>query len=148
MKKKAQASTEYIVILAVVIIIALVVVAVLGGFIDIGAGATEQAAKAYWRTAEIGLVDWAVAGNTFTYVARNNQDYRITLTGVTMGGVADAALTGVTLTPGETHLGTVAYTCAAGESYAEDVSIEYDNIELGVTKQFTGAQGVVGKCST
>ena len=146
MKKKAQASTEYIVILAVVIIIALVVVAVLGGFIDIGAGATEQASKAYWRTAEIGLVDWAVAGNVLTYVARNNQDYRITLGDVTVNSVADTA--SVTLTPGETHLGSLTYTCNAGDSYAEDVTIEYLNIELGVTKQFTGAQGIVGKCSS
>jgi hypothetical protein len=143
--RKGQASTEYLVILAVVIIIALVVVAVLGGFIDIGTGATQQSAKAYWRTADIGIVDWSQNTTTFTAVVRNNQDYKVSLTKMNVSGTADT--TAVTLTPGATASKNIAIACTAGSSYSYTVAFTYDNLDYSITgKTFTGTQKVVGKC--
>jgi hypothetical protein len=142
---KGQASTEYLVILAVVIIIALVVVAVLGGFIDIGTGATQQSAKAYWRTADIGIVDWSQNTTNFTAVVRNNQDYRVSLTKMNVSGTADT--TAVTLIQGGKATKTFAMACTAGSSYSYTVAFTYDNLDSSITgKTFTGTQKVVGKC--
>jgi len=147
MSRKGQASTEYLVILAVVIIVALVVVAVLGGFIDIGRGAGEQASKSYWRTADIGLVDWTIAGTSGTFVIRNNQDYQVRLTNISVGNSTLTPPTGI-LAPGATATvsGTTP-TCASGDAYAYTVSVTYDNTEHGITgKVFTGAKDIVGTC--
>lgn len=142
---KGQASTEYLVILAVVIIIALVVVAVLGGFIDIGTGASQQSSKAYWRTADVGIVDWSQTNTTFTAVVRNNQDYRISIKNITVGSASDA--TPVTLSPGSTASKSVTIACTAGSSYSYTVSFIYDNLDYSITdKTFTGTQKVVGSC--
>jgi hypothetical protein len=142
---KGQASTEYLVILAVVIIIALAVVAVLGGFINIGTGASQQSADLYWRTAEIGLVDWSQSASTLTAVVKNNQDYRIKITSMTVNAVTNS--TTITLIPGSTSSVGFGIDCTSGSSYSYDVSFVYDNLDYNITgKTFTGAQKIVGTC--
>jgi len=145
--KKAQASTEYLVILAVVIIIALVVVAVLGGFIDIGRGADVQASKAYWRISDIGLVDWDQSATTFTAVVRNNQDYKIKISALSPdGGATNSSGTGV-IQPGGTKTLTAIISCSAGDTYSYPITVFYNDSQHGIySKVFTGAKDVVGTC--
>ena len=144
--RRGQASTEYLVILAVVIIIALVVVAVLGGFIDVGTSASQQSSKAYWRTADMGILDWTQSGNDFKAVIRNNQDYRINVNNVTVGGeLADVA--SAVLTPGATTSVNATISCTAGSSYAHEIVFNYDNLDYNIDdKKFTGTQKLVGTC--
>lgn len=143
---KAQASTEYLVILAVVIIIALVVVAVLGGFIDIGRGADTQASKAYWRIADIGLVDWDQNPSTFTVVIRNNQDYKIKVSALSAEGINSSEGTSL-IQPGGTKTLTVIITCTAGDTYSYPITVYYNDTEHGIyNKAFTGVKDVVGIC--
>lgn len=147
MDRKGQASVEYLVILAVVLIIALVVVAALGGFIDIGRQAGPQASKTYWRTAEIGLLDWAISSTgDDTLVIKNNMDYRINVTEVTVG--TSNQTVGQTLMPGESKTVANAWvTCTSGDAFAYKVTVEYDNIEYNITgKSFTGAKEIEGDC--
>jgi len=148
MFKKGQASIEYLVILAVVIIVALVVVAVLGGFIDIGRGSSLQAAKTYWRGAEIGLMDWKISGTTATLVVRNNQDYKIKITNATITGLAGATYAGSTIPPGGTATLTATVpSCTAGTSYSYTIAFYYNNTEQGINdKVFTGARAIEGTC--
>ncbi len=150
MDNKAQASTEYLVILAVVIIVALVAVAVLGGFIDIGRGTGEQACKTYWRGAEIGLMDWRIRSGATDdeLVFRNNMDYTIQITTVSVGGnVEDVA--DFTLSPGETNtvVDDFVDVVCLGNSVSYEVIITYDNLEHSITgKTFTGTKNIEGTC--
>ena len=147
MKNKGQASTEYLVILAVVIIVALVVVAILGGFIDVGRGSGEKASKTYWRGADIGLMDWVMSSaGTDTIVIRNNQDYLINVSAVSVGGTSVAM--DVELQPGETSTQTGAWSsCTSGNSYSYTVVFTYDNLEHNLTgKTFTGVKNIEGTC--
>jgi uncharacterized protein (UPF0333 family) len=80
MKKRGQLSTEYLVILGVVVIIALIVIAVLSGFIDIGAGSSTAANDAYWKSAQIGITHKTVYDNgSAQFVLRNNAGKKIRL---------------------------------------------------------------------
>ena len=149
MFKKGQASIEYLVILAVVIIVALVVVAVLGGFIDIGRGSSVQAAKTYWRGAEIGIMDWKVSGTTATLVIRNNQDYKIKITNATLNGAGAATYGGATIQAGGTATLSASGlpSCAAGTPYSYTVIFYYNNTENNINdKTFTGARSIEGTC--
>lgn len=147
MDRKGQASVEYLVILAVVLIIALVVVAALGGFIDIGRQAGPQASRTYWRTAEIGLLDWVLSsGGDDTLVIKNNLDYRINVTNVTIG--SSEQVVGTVLSPGESKTVLKGWiTCTSDDSFTYKVVFEYDNVEYNVTgKSFTGAANIEGTC--
>ena len=148
MFKKGQASIEYLVILAVVIIVALVVVAVLGGFIDIGRGSSIQAAKVYWRGAEIGILDWKISGTTATLAVRNNQDYTIKITNATIDPVGAATYDGASIQPGGTDILTATVpSCSAGTSYSYKVTFYYNNTDYGINdKVFTGARDIEGNC--
>ncbi len=147
-KNKGQASTEYIVILAVVIIVALVVVAVMGGFIDIGRGTGEKVTKTYWRGADIGLLDWVMsAGSNDTLVIRNNLDYRIKVTRISVGGTL-VDVTDFELSPGGTTTKTGAWaSCTSGSAFSYAVIFTYDNVEHSiVNKTSTGVKNIDGTC--
>ncbi len=47
--KKAQGSTEYLVIIVVVLVIALIVIGLLGGFTGFGSSANIQQSQTYWK---------------------------------------------------------------------------------------------------
>jgi len=147
--RKGQLSTEYLVILAVVVIVSLIVVTVLGGFIDIGGGATSQAAKAYWRGADVGILNWRVANGTSEFVLRNNQDYRIKLTDMRIGGVDVPAANDIILNVGKTA--TVSHTtglCIPGRAYSLNVSFTYDDVDHSINNlKFDGTKNLDGTCA-
>ncbi|MFC2154645.1 hypothetical protein ACFLRC_04120 [Candidatus Altiarchaeota archaeon] len=148
MKSHGQASTEYLVILAVVIVVALVVVAVLGGFIDIGRSSSDAAAKTYWRGADIGVLDWVIVGGTGddTMVFRNNLDYTIEITDVSVGGNAED-ITDITLKPGESSASTEDFydSGTQNSTYTLEVIVTYTNVDHSITgKTFTGVRNIVG----
>jgi len=147
MRKRGQASSEYIIILAVVIILALVAVAVLGGFVNIGGEADDNAAKAYWRSAPIGILNWELAADgAVRMVIRNNLDTQVRILAVNINSQnlitrhfelamgASQELTGQINPPG------------AGENkYSKDVEIIYESGRYGLQNAFTGKEDVVGE---
>jgi uncharacterized protein (UPF0333 family) len=150
MKEKGQLSTEYLVILAVVVVIALIVVTVLGGFVDIGGGASSQASKAYWRSADIALVNWKVSpsGTASDFVIRNNLDYSIKITSMTVGTTNIVSGSNVTLSAGKTSTITAtAAFCTSGNAYSLPVTVTYDDVQHGITgMQFQGVKNLEGTC--
>ncbi len=151
--KKGQLSTEYLVILAVVVVVALIVVTVLGGFIDLGGGATVTASKAYWRSADIGMTTWRIVdGAVSTLVIRNNQDYTVEVTAITVGGeavVGGATTPGpITLSPGKTATVTETIAvCTAGNDYILPVVVTYTDITHNIVDiSFTGVKNIEGTC--
>jgi uncharacterized protein (UPF0333 family) len=154
MKDKGQLSTEYLVILAVVVIVALIVVTVLGGFIDIGGGASAQASRAYWRGADIGLVNWRVApsGTDSVFVVRNNQDYTITITQMTVGG--EPVLSGSTgdyqtIVAGKSvNIESNLDVCSQGASYSLPVVFDFRDAQHGIDGlRFEGVKNLEGTCN-
>ncbi len=154
---KGQLSTEYLVILAVVVIVALIVVTVLGGFIDIGAGAGVQASKSYWRGADIGLLNWkvALAGSSSYFTVRNNLDYTIQITSFTVDGVTviggGGGMVSLTLNPGQSRtVNQDISTCAAGSAgspYAAAVSVIYTDVDHTIADlKFDGVKKIEGTC--
>ncbi|MBU0761533.1 MAG: class III signal peptide-containing protein [Candidatus Altiarchaeota archaeon] len=146
--KKGQLSTEYLVILGVVVILALIVISVLGGFIDIGAGASSNAAKAYWGSADIGLTNWQVAetGDS-SFAVRNNMDYTITVKKMSVGGVSTTSA--FTLPAGKSQTVTIASIgCTKGSPYSYLVYFEYDDAQHSITDlNYTGAKNIEGTCN-
>jgi len=149
--RKGQLSTEYLVILAVVVVVALIVVTVLGGFIDLGGGASATASKAYWRSADIGMTTWRMvpAPALSTFVIRNNQDFTLQVNEMT---VATASVIGageaVTLSPGKTATITSAVSgCTAGNAYNMEVAFQYNDVTHGINNiEFTGIKNIEGTC--
>lgn len=147
MERKAQASTEYLVILAVVIVVAVVVAGLMGGFISFGGGTAEKTGRIYWKTSEIGILEWIVDDiYNDTIVVRNNQEYDIFLVNVTIHG--NEQIVDESLVPGETKtLKSAWVNCTKGSGYSYTVKFLYDNIEFNLTgKEFTGSEKISGTC--
>ena len=150
MNKKGQLSTEYLVILAVVVIVALIVVTVLGGFIDIGGGASSQASKAYWRGADIGILNWKIvpSGADSDFVVRNNMDYTIKITQMDIGTGDIIGGNNVTVVAGKSATITEDINvCTSGSAYSLPVSVTYDDVQHGITGlKFDGVKNIEGSC--
>jgi len=149
--RRGQASSEYIIILAVVLILALVAVAVLGGFIDLGGEMDDDTSKAYWRTSgstpEVGILNWELdEGGTFLAEIRNNADYNIRLEQFLVDGsdVLDGALT---LPIGARQVICGETTAGAG-TYALPARAVYKSLPYDIPKDFTGREPVVGRYVT
>jgi len=144
---RGQASSEYIIILAVVLILALVAVAVLGGFIDVGGGMDDDTSKAYWRTSagpEVGILNWEVdQGGTFLAEIRNNADYSIRLEEFLVDGsnVLDDV---ITLPVGARQVVCGETTAGVG-TYALPARAVYKSLPYQIPKDVTGREPVVGR---
>ncbi len=149
MRRKAQASTEYLIILAVVVIIALIVVGVLGAFPSIGRGTSAKASAAYWASAPIGVMSYDLSDTAASNSLRimNNMPVEITLTAFDIGGTADV-ITDTTLQPGEIKtIQLTTYVCTAGESYSNVFKATYTNVDTGEAGLiFTGDVNLEGEC--
>ncbi len=151
---RAQAATEYLIILAVVIIIALIVIGVLGGIPGVGTGARSRASASYWQTADIAISQYAAfAGSDDLDVAlRNNLRNRVTLTSVTIGGGAQTC-DETSLAPGQATSCTDddgAASCASeGDAFSYAVSISYTDTATGAAYTFTGdGNRLEGRCAS
>jgi len=136
------------VILTVVIVIALVAVFVLGGLINIGRGTGEHVSRSYWRKADIGLLDWVMDNSgDDTLVVKNNLDYGINITAISVGGT-EIDVNDFKLEPGETGTKKGAwFSCITGDTYSLQIIFTYDATGHNVTgKTFTGVKNIEGRC--
>jgi len=136
--KKAQSSTEYLIVLAVVIVIALVVVGVLGGFPALNNQAEERSSIGYWQTSDIAITQVSDSARQLTL--RNNLQNTVNLGTVEVGGLA-LSCDPTTLAAGLTAdcaAGTIAASCVTGNAFSYDVSIAYTVQETGAAYTFTG----------
>ncbi|MCD6415017.1 MAG: class III signal peptide-containing protein [Candidatus Diapherotrites archaeon] len=149
--KKAQASTEYLIILAVVIIVALIVVGVMGWFPSTSGSVKEQQSKTYWSTATpFSITDVKYSGTTLELSLQNKMQDKLELTGVTVAGTA-GTVTDTNFTAGETKAITITGvpSCGtAGDPYSISLTFTYNNIDSGISNNTqTGTQEYIGKCS-
>jgi hypothetical protein len=158
MYKRAQASTEYLIILAVVVIVALAVVGVLGGFPTVSKGISEKDSATYWQSSDIAIVRY-YANSTGTYaILRNNKNFAISITSSTGLG-DDIPGTGLTLSPGEStttfrmlvnNTTSGAYCASAGSgTFSVGVSslgFGYKDPTYGTIYNFSGIKPLIGGC--
>ena len=133
--KKAQTSTEYLIILAIVVVIALVVVGVMGGVPTLGGGSTSKISAGYWKTADIGIeTAKMVAGGDDTVVVKNNVDTTIEVTEILINNVDATGGTDFTLAPGDTKTLSAALGAGtAGDAFSFVVNATYTDKDNDVT---------------
>jgi hypothetical protein len=146
---KAQGSSEYLILLAVVLIIAIVAIALIGGFVDLGAGSMETQSKQYWTGSArpFSVPDYAQQNDTFIVTLKNMEPTRIMITAISVGG--DVRVGNVSFNGGATKTVNVnmSRVCDA-ESYdffEYDVIINYTTTN-DVQKSQIGEKPFVGKC--
>lgn len=150
--RKGQASTEYLIILAVVIIVALIVVGVMGWFPGISGAVTETESKQYWSgmASPLSVLDYKYSGTNLQVSMKNMGTDRLNLTAVKVATV-DGTVTAVLFTAGETKAITIADVTdcgTAGTPFSVNLVMTYDNVESTLTGiSETGTKPLVGKCS-
>ena len=83
--RKAQASTEYIIILAMVIIVALIVVGVIGRIPRLGSSTAVRTSSGYWQQADIAIPASYFNQTSGSVVVRNNMPFKIMLLNMSIG---------------------------------------------------------------
>ncbi len=151
---KAQAATEYLIILAVVVIIALIVVAVMGGIPGIGKSASARANVAFWSTADVAISSAAVSTDgSGQFVLKNNMRSAVTVTALTVGSSADLITTDIQIVPGGTETviaaaAAITPACSADTAYAYAVSLTYNEPLTGKAIALTGDGATIdGTCT-
>lgn len=143
--KRAQASIEYLIILAVVIIIALVVVSLIAGFPELGSGISERESQAYWNIADIGITKYKVNGTGSWGFLRNNRPFSITFQNMTVNGKLNGtAINGLAAGSESGMVNMSGQTCTTG-SYSYAVVVYYYDSENNLHR-FGGKKDLAGTC--
>ncbi|MEM4755943.1 MAG: hypothetical protein QW594_02310 [Candidatus Woesearchaeota archaeon] len=163
-RSKAQAATEYLIILAVVLVIALIL---LGTFIDIpslGHSSEIQANAKFWQTAEIGIISHAFINDNTPQpdgilIIKNNFRTRIEITQINISLTPETSVAIYTLpidlTPGKqqtiqvnSNTNNPCYQQQAGSSYSVGITFKYVDKEIGNTYYYRGAGNKLkGRCA-
>ncbi len=173
---KAQAATEYLVILAVVIIIALIVIGVMGGIPQLGTSGKSRVSESYWASQLISLESYAIdRAGFYSLLLKNNNKKIIFLQRIQIGDASYPSVGGsmsIPIATGETfkityrggpitgicvggppfcQIGAIAVTnrCNTGQSYSYNLSITYQD-EAGSIFVISGEGNTVqliGICS-
>ena len=161
MRKKGQATIEYLVLVAVAIIIALVIFGFLGWIPGMAGTLRERQAKMYWASAyPIAIKDFKVTSNisgnatNATFLMENIGDDPVKLYNMTVELTNGTPVTGTfypngyKLIQGEVKSFSVTnIVCNAGSDYElSNVSIIYDVVK-GISGQTEiGDRPIIGKC--
>ena len=155
MKKKGQATIEYLVLVAVAIIIALVIFGFLGWIPGMAGTLRERQAKMYWSSAyPIAIKDYKVTSAGATFLLENIGDDSVKLLNMTVeltnGTLVNAAFvpSGYKLIQGEAKTYNVTtIVCTAGSDYElSNVSMTYDVVK-GISGQTeSGDRPIIGRC--
>ena len=149
---KAQGATEYMIIIAVVIIIALLVVIVMKGVPSIGKTGASRTGVAFWETADIGFMSYAVDSSKMTMNIRNNYKNAITITRIELDNVnlTTSPALPETLAAGEEKTFTSTnMTCTAGDGFSYNVEVDYTDEETDSDYTFTGTSNKLeGTCAS
>jgi flagellar basal body-associated protein FliL len=149
---RAQAATEYLIILSIVIVIALVVVGAMGGIPRLGSSTSSRTSAAYWQQADVGISASFLNASGARLVVKNNQPFRIRITNAYLkdstGAVIYSSASSVLLKSGKTQELVLANQSSVQSSgdFTYDASFTYMDADNSLGPyQFTGEQGLVGK---
>jgi hypothetical protein len=158
MERKAQASVEYLMILAAVIIISLAVIGVITAFPSISSGISRRETLSYWQSADIGIeqpfISASSSAGTSKITLRNNQNFPIIVSSLYFGGLSvEYSGLPITLSPGGTRLVSLVaqVPCTSGgQLYViSDIRIGFaDAANQGNLFNFTGIRPLIGTCQS
>jgi uncharacterized protein (UPF0333 family) len=164
MKKKGQATIEYLVLVAVAIIIALVIFGFLGWIPGMAGTLRERQAKMFWAAAyPVAIKDYKVTSAGATFLMENIGDDPVKLynmtTELTNGTTVTAAFKplGYKLIQGEAKTYTMVdvanesienvIVCTAGSDYElSNVSMIYDVVKGISIQTESGDRPIIGSC--
>ena len=145
--RRAQAATEYLIILAIVIVIALVVVGAMGGIPGLGASTSARASASYWQQAEIGVTASYFNTTDGSVIVKNNMPFKISVTAMDVGSDFTSTNLPKAVKPGATT--TVTFTNATTLSSGEvmyELSFTYNDLDNNLGPySFTGDERLVSK---
>ncbi len=146
--RRAQAATEYLIILAIVIVIALVVVGAMGGVPGLGASTSARASASYWQQADIGITASYFNTTYGSVVIKNNMPYKISLTALSVGSDYASANLPLAIKPGATKTVTFDNGTAltSGNEVLYAVTATYNDLDNNLGPySFTGEERLVSK---
>ena len=149
---RGQASTEYLIILAVVIVVALVVVGILGWFPGLGGGIRESASQSYWKSATpFSISEYRVtaAGNV-TLTMQNVLEQSVSVTLISFNNLNTTFSPAIDFGSGDKRVVQFNLTQKScpkiGDSFSYTVRITYDTENIPGNQQI-GDKPLVGKCT-
>ncbi len=147
--KKAQGTTEYLIILAVIIVVALVVAGIMGFFPGLGTGISESQSRAYWQsTSPLAITQYNIDTTNSDLVLRNQTTDKVEVTNITLDGVSVNITDGNIVAGGQATFSGTGVNCDnSGDAYQYNVIITY-NVDGGLQgAALTGTKALVGICS-
>ena len=144
--RRAQASAEYLIILAIVLIITIMVIV---ATIEVPSSVDtyeDQMAQEYWRNADIGIVSWAANSTHITLKVINNMQRTIEIERITLDDQTSFTKE-FTLEPGKSKIITGNLTwdeSAEGEIYEVEARFDYEDIDTEHGYIFYGQSPIRG----
>ncbi|PIT84626.1 hypothetical protein COU37_02400 [Candidatus Micrarchaeota archaeon CG10_big_fil_rev_8_21_14_0_10_45_29] len=148
---KAQAATEYVILLSLVLIVSLIVISVTDFFPGFAYSSQTSASQKYWASASpIAIIDFTQSGSSFSAVIENRANANIQISAFvfsTKGTDYDAAPIPL-LSPGEKYtISSLATTSCTGRKPLEyGVRITYATDEVSSLVQ-TGLKPIYLRCT-
>jgi len=146
--RRAQAATEYLIILAIVIVIALVVVGAMGGIPRLGGSTSTRTSASYWQQADIGITASYFNTTYGSIVVKNNLPFKVRITAIDLGTDYTASNLPVqSLQSGKTTTVTFGNgTALVSGDVSYDVTVTYTNLDNNLGPYtFTGDERLVSK---
>ena len=133
--RPAQASTEYLVIIAVVLVLALVILGLLGGFPSFSYNAQAGDSARYWSSSAspLAIVDFKQTASALSLRVENRAPVAVRLDGLTLTAAGSYPLSGlpISLPPGgAATLNLTTESCSGHESVSYGVNITYSTDQV------------------
>jgi hypothetical protein len=151
--RRAQGTTEYLIILAVVIVIALIVVSIMGWMPGMGATITEKQSSTYWASlSPLAITSYAVfSDGSIQFAVRNSSMQTQTLSAIYLNDENALKAGSVTIQPASTstvygYVTNSANRCTAGTTFTYNVKLKYGSQYLQ-NKSLIGEKPLVGTCA-
>lgn len=149
--RPAQASTEYLVIIAVVLVLALVILGLVGGFPSFSYNAQAGDSARYWSSSAspLAIIDFKQTASALYLRVENRASVAVSLTNMTLTAAGSYPLSGlpISLPPGgAATLNVTTESCSGhqGISYAVNITYGTDQVS-GLTQ--SGTKPLYVSCS-
>lgn len=150
-RHSAQASTEYLIIIAVVLVLALVILGLMGGFPSFSYNAQAGDSARYWSSSAspIAIIDFKQTGSALALRVENRAPLAIRLDSLTLTAAGSYSVSGLPLrlSPGgAATLNLTTESCTGHQSISYGVNITYGTDQVSGLTQ-AGAKPLYISCS-
>jgi hypothetical protein len=147
----AQASTEYLVIIAVVLVLALVILSLMGGFPSFSYNAQAGDSARYWSSSAspIAIVDFKQTGSSLALRVENRASLAISLNSLTLTAAGSYPASGlpISLPPGgAATINLTTESCSGHQSISYGVNMTYGTDQVSGLSE-GGAKPLYVYCS-